>query len=142
MSLSNSSGLRIPGRRDRENVTGGAEGSGGWKAFGSLVAQRNFLWQLPHTGREPVPACPTEGGWLQLHCGLQSQEWCTEGACSMGPGGGGARGWKGKEPGLRVASGFKQLSLEIEENLSGKWEGSGRTPRAGEQQVPANLRRK
>lgn len=50
----------------------------------------------------------------------------------------GGRGWKGKEPGLRVASGFKQLCLEIEENLSGKWEGSGRTPRAEEQPVPAN----
>lgn len=37
MSLSNSSGLRIPGCRGREKVTGGAEGSGGWKAFGSLV---------------------------------------------------------------------------------------------------------
>lgn len=39
MSWSNSSGLRIPGPRGRETVTGGAEGRGGWKAFGGLIAQ-------------------------------------------------------------------------------------------------------
>ena len=33
------------------------------------------------------------------------------------------RGLKVKEPGLLVASGFKQLCLEIEENLSGKMGG-------------------
>lgn len=58
-----------------------------------------------------------------------------------------ARGWgrgtKGEEPRLHVASGVvKQLCLEVEETLSRKWEGSGRPPRAEEQQVPANLRQK
>lgn len=48
-------------------------------------------------------------------------------------------GWKVKKLGLCVASGFKQLCLETEENLSGKWEDSGRLPRLEERQVPANL---
>lgn len=51
------------------------------------------------------------------------------GGLLMGPGG---RGWKGKEPRRRVASGFKQLCLGMEENLSGTWEGPGRAPRAEE----------
>lgn len=46
---------------------------------------------------------------------------------------------KGKEPGSIWHPDFKQLYLEIEENLSGKREGSGRHPRPEEQQVPANL---
>lgn len=47
--------------------------------------------------------------------------------------------FKGEEPGLPGASGFKQLCFEIEEKLSGKWEGSGWLPRPEEQQVSANL---
>ena len=62
-------------------------------------------------------------------------------ACSMGPGvreRGGT--WRARSPGSIWHPDFTQLYLE--ENLSGKWEGSGRHPRPGEQQVPANLWRK
>lgn len=118
----------------REEVAG--------RPLGSLTAQCNFLWQLPPIGLEPVPACSTEGAQLWLHC--QAPKSTTVkggGACSVGPGVS-EGGLKGKEPRLHVASGFKQLYLEIEENLSGKWEGSGRPPRPEEQQVPASLCRK
>jgi hypothetical protein len=39
-------------------------------------------------------------------------------------------GW-GQGARLLEASGFKQLCLETEEKLYGKWEGSGRPPRPG-----------
>lgn len=122
----------------------GDEGRGGWKIFWEPNCPVNFLCKLPWIGLEPAPACSTEEVSCGYTVGLQSQEPEQGGATLLGQGSGeGNEGWGAQAPGLRVASGVvKQLCLEVEENLSRKWEGSGRPPRAEEQQVPANLRRK
>lgn len=115
MSWSNSSGLRILERWGR--------GRRKWEAWEKRWLEGLSGASLPSeisSGSLP----PLAGGLRlptpqkELGCGytvrLQSQEqWREEGPALWGQGLGG--GLKGKESGLHVASGFKQLYLEIEE---------------------------